>query len=294
MIDNFRETGRPLLAVLADPNSIFIRVLKRFKRRSLYSNIVNDRSATFYTTSISKIDPFVDLNNVKLNYLEGYEDVILDWESPVSPKEKVQLSFYNHFTLRASSIVNNLPLFIALIFFIPIGTLAFLINAGIQTISSSRRIRLHESGLAGIDLSSYRMPFLTDIREAVEDVYGNLNNAQSQEYLPADADDVESVQRGSSAHEESRIANGGTEKPSSSDVRLHGKSHHVEAPVLALTPDQFAMIQTLNSAGWRKYPVHIHKVNHSHAAIIVRTDKASFSEGYVVLRHWLEEEFLTE
>jgi len=270
MIDNFRETGRPLLAVLADPNSIFIRGLRRFRRRSLYTNIVNDLTATFYTTAISKIDPFVDLNNVKLNYLEHYEDVILDGENSVLPKETVPLTFYHQFTHKASNIISNLPLFVAMIFFIPIGTLAFLINSGIQTISSSRRIRLHESGQAGIDLSSYRMPFLTDIREAMEDVYENLNNSQNQEYLSVDIDDVETLQGDSIAHEESSIAKGGTEKSSFSDVPLKGNRHRVEAPILALTSDQFAMIRILDSVGWRKYPVHIHKVRHSHAAIIVR------------------------
>jgi hypothetical protein len=294
MIDNFRDTGRPLLAVLADPNSIFIRGLKRFRRRSLYTNIVNDLTATFYTTSISKIDPFVDLNNVKLNYLEHYEDVILDGENSVLPTEKVQLTFHRQFTHKVSNIISNLPLFVAMIFLIPIGTLAFLINSGIQTISSSRRIRLHESGQAGIDLSSYRMPFLTDIREAVEDVYENLNNFQNQEYLSVDIDDVETLQGDSIAHEESSMAKGGTERSSFSDVPMKANPHHVEAPILALTSDQFAMIRILDSVGWRKHPVHIHKVRHSHAAIIVRMDKPGFSEGYVVLRHWLEEEFLME
>ena len=53
-IDKFRDTGRPILAVLADPNSIFMSGLAKFKRRTLYSNIVNDRSAVYYTTGIAK------------------------------------------------------------------------------------------------------------------------------------------------------------------------------------------------------------------------------------------------
>jgi hypothetical protein len=54
--DNFRDTGKPLLEVLADPESIFIKGLVKFERRTLYTNIVNDRSAVYYTTGISKID----------------------------------------------------------------------------------------------------------------------------------------------------------------------------------------------------------------------------------------------
>lgn len=299
MIDNFRETGRPLLAVLADPKSIFIRGLRKFKQRSLYANIINDRTAPFYTTGIFKIDPFLDLTVVNLNYLEGYNDVILDPVRGFSPKEKTKLNFSSRFTLKTSNLINNLPLFIALIFLIPIGTLAFLVNAAVQTISSSRRIQLHESGQAGIDLSSYRMPFLTDIREVVEDVYENLNNAQSQEYLPVNQDGVRSIQGEFIPRDEPLMVDESTEKLHSSTSEtisgghMNSQFHQMEAPVLALTPEQFAMIQTLDDVGWRKYLVHIHKVRHSHAAILVRSDRQGFSEGYIVLRH-LVEEFLME
>ena len=86
-IDNFRDTGRPLLEVMADQDSIFIKGLTKFQQKALYANIVNDRSAVYYTTGIAKTDPFTHLDRVKLNYLEGYEDVILDPESPVAPLE---------------------------------------------------------------------------------------------------------------------------------------------------------------------------------------------------------------
>lgn len=69
--------------MLADPDSIFIKGLGKFETRTLYANIVNDRSAVFYTTGISKKDPFVNLDQVKLNYLKGYDNVILDPEHPV-------------------------------------------------------------------------------------------------------------------------------------------------------------------------------------------------------------------
>src|SRR6202043_2243333 len=87
LIDNFRETGRPLLAILADQNSKFIKGLMLFKRRTLYANIINDRTAVYYTTAISKHDPFVDMTKVKLNYLEGYGDIILDPKDPHAPPE---------------------------------------------------------------------------------------------------------------------------------------------------------------------------------------------------------------
>ena len=39
----------------------------------------------FYTTGISKIDPFANLSKVKINYVKGYEDVIIDNDGPVAP-----------------------------------------------------------------------------------------------------------------------------------------------------------------------------------------------------------------
>lgn len=296
MLDNFRESGRPILEVMADPKSIFITGLRRFKRHSLYANITNDRTAPFYTTGISKIDPFVDLKAVNVGYLDGYEDVILDPTRPFSRKEKKLLTLYSKLKLDVSFFFSNLHIIVLLILVIPIGTFAFLVYAGIQTIRSSSRIRLHESGQAGIDPSSYRTPFLTDIREAVEDAYGNLNNAQSQEYLSTTPSTTASSEDESSASARPLMANVAAEKPSRSVSASGTPNTDVspkETPTLALTPQQFTMIRNLDMIGWRKYFVHIHKLRHSHAAIIVRRDKADFSEGYVVLRHWLDE-FLME
>ena len=68
-VDKFRDTGRSLLSVLADPESIFIRGLAQFKHRSLYANVVNDRTVTYYTAGISQTDPFVDPDDIKINYI---------------------------------------------------------------------------------------------------------------------------------------------------------------------------------------------------------------------------------
>ncbi|KAL5350038.1 hypothetical protein ACLOAV_005075 [Pseudogymnoascus australis] len=282
-LDDFRDTGRPILEVMADPNSIFIKGLRRFKRHSLYANITNDRTAPFYTTGISKIDPFVDLKAVDVEYLDGYEDIILDPSRPFSPKEKKLLTFYSRLKLDASFFFANLHIFALLALAIPIGTLAFITYAGIQTVLSSCRIRLHESGRAGIDPSSYRTPFLTDIREAVEDAYGNLNNAQAQEYLSAtptsagSSDDEGASRRPLMANKAAEKASCPTSAPGNPNTDVSPKG----PPTLALTPEQFTMIRNLDSVGWRKYFVHIHKLRHSHAAIIVRRDREDFSEGFV-------------
>ncbi|KAI2473178.1 DUF676-domain-containing protein [Annulohypoxylon bovei var. microspora] len=277
-IDDYRGTGRPLLAVLADPESIFISGLKRFKRRTLYANVVNDRSAVFYTTGIAKTDPFSDTSRIKAHYLKGYEDVILDPLNPVSPLVSKGSNGMADFTASSLGFLRRAPLMLALAIFIPIGVAAFLLNSVVQTFRSSRRIRLHESGLAGIRVEDYRLPiWIKDLRGTVEDVYENLNSWQGESYLGASDDEGD---------------DGDLNKAETEILALERRKSHPQFPTLALAPSQFAMVDELDKVGFRKYPVWIHKVRHSHAAIIVRSDTPRFDEGLVVLQHWMKEEFL--
>lgn len=285
-IDKFRDTGRPLLEILADPESIFLKGLAKFERRTLYANIINDRSAVYYTTGIVSTDPFTNPDKVKINYVEGYEDVVLDRHNPVSPLDNTDLNTSQRFMTSAQKTLGNLPLIAAMVIFIPFGVVAFLLNSAVQSVRSNKRIRLHEQGLAGIQPKDYRFPLLINgMREAVEDVYENLNATQSNEYLntPLDSDSEDASASSPLMRERTKSFHGDIVDPEKSDAI---------APTLALAPYQFKMIEALDKVGWRKYPVFIHKVRHSHAAIIVRVDKPSFDEGRVVLKHWLDEEFI--
>jgi hypothetical protein len=287
-IDNFRDTGRPLLAVMADPKSIFMQGLAKFKRRTLYTNILNDRTAVYYTTGISKTDPYTDLTKVKVNYVKGYEPVILDPADPVAalPLDDSKQDFQS----RARAFASTLPFVLGLSFILPIGVVAFIITSAIQTVRSNKRIELHEKGLAGIDIKAYRsMPFIIkEIRNQIEDAYEELNSSQKPSYLPGSPDGAavaaDAKELESDDEDEPAVLEGKRSR------RLSSASQ--ATPTLALTPEQFEMIEGLDSLGWRKYPVWIHKVRHTHAAIIVRMDKPSFSEGEVVLSHWAKEEFL--
>ena len=242
-IDRFRDTGKPLLAVLADPNSIFMSGLARFKRHTLYANITNDRSAVYYTTGISKTDPYTDLSRVNLRFLEGWEDVILDPLNPVSPAPPADPE---PLTASLDKLAKRVPIILALTLFIPIGVVAFLVN------------------------SAQDQAYLLD-----DDDEGDLSDDNHGGATPSGSDGDES--------------DGGR-----AILALERKMSRQEGgafPTLALAPYQFAAVQALERLPWRKYPVWI-KVQHSHAAIIVRMDKPSFDEGRVVLRHWVTEEFL--
>ncbi|KAL8934888.1 MAG: hypothetical protein Q9216_005679 [Gyalolechia sp. 2 TL-2023] len=293
-IDTFRDTNRPILSLLADPDSIFMQALSLFKNRALYANIVNDRSAPFYTTAISATDPFVDLGAVNLRYLDSYSPNILVPEQAVSPKPaQDQLSLYTRLTSGSQNLLMRVPLYTALAALIPIATVAWTINSGIQSFRSNKRIQLHEQG-KGLD--SYRIPLLTNgsntARSAVSGAFRRMNSTQGQDYLPESSDEDLTALNGASvaaaaaAPEEPRTPGGG------SPLELkRTTSRKADFPTLALSDEQFAMIRHLDDVGWTKYGVHIRNHGHTHAAIIVRVEKPGFDEGRVVVRHWVEEEF---
>lgn len=174
---------------------------------------------------------------------------------------------------------------------IPIGSVAFLVNSGVQQVRSQKRIRLHEEGKAGIGLGSYRIPLMVEnARSAMEGAFEDMNARQGQQYLPQVVPDGAGGDQTSNGQQQ----NGHAEKDyriafrTSSDVEGNSTRRN-EFPTLALTAQQLEMVRALDEVGFQKYRVHIHTVRHTHAAIIVR--KPSLDEGKVVVRHWLDEEF---
>lgn len=165
------------------------------------------------------------------------------------------------------------PLMLA-VALVPIGTVAFLCNSVVQTIRSSGRIRQHEKGGASFDVAGYRVPLLIkELRGKVERAYGAISSSQSHHFLATDDhdDDMAPEQR--------------------SFMRRERRQSVASQPTLALTPEQFEMIRSLDTLGWRKYPVWIRNNSHSHAAIIVRMERKTFDEGWVVLRHFVDHDF---
>lgn len=269
-VDSFRDTGRPLLTILADPNSVFIRGLAQFKHRTLYSNIVNDRSVVYYTSCITYKDPFVNIDAVDLQPLPGYDGVLLRPDEPVRPKPRVPLGFWARVRSTGWSTLTAVPLYLLLAVLIPVGSMLFLINSGYQTIRSAQRVRLHESGGANFGIERYRSnPLLEEAQNLEERVFDRLNTNQGQDYLPTPP-----------SEDEERFS-----KSDHSGSKFKGQE---KFPTLALTSDQFYMIEGLDGVGFTKYPVHISKVRHTHAAIIVRTNRWGFDEGKVVVGHWVK------
>lgn len=268
--------------------------LAQFSNRVVYANIINDRSAPYYTTSISTTDPYTNLDAVSINYLPEYAPIIIDPANPVHPRPlEIQPPFFARFASSSQSLLTSIPVFALYSIMIPIGSVVFLINSGVQQVRSQKRIRLHEEGKAGVGLGSYRIPLMVEsARSAMEGAFENMNARQGQQYLPETVSDESRDAEISDGPQQ----DGHTEKKyhsasqTSSDLE-RTSSRRSEFPTLALTPQQFEMVRALDKVGFRKYCVHIHAVRHTHAAIIVRIQKPSFDQGKIVVRHWLDEEF---
>ncbi|KAJ5130410.1 uncharacterized protein N7515_006449 [Penicillium bovifimosum] len=295
LVDSFRDTGRPLLSVMADPDSIFITGLKKFRQRCAYANIVNDQSVPFYTSALSKVDPFRNLEDLNINYVEGYEDVIVDPDLHVLPPlEREHGNTAARIWKKLRSLGIWIPLSLLLVVLVPVASSVFLINAGIQTIRSSKRIRLHELGDNLERFGRYRVPVVANsVEHAVEQAIENVTSTQDPAYLSNSDTEVsdtapEKSRRSSCSNRIENIVDAESASARRSSINADSTHGHT----LALTNDQFSIIESLNSVGFRKYPVHIQKIRHSHAAIIVRADKAGLREGKMVVKHWLDNEFV--
>jgi hypothetical protein len=260
-IDKFRDTGRSLLSILADPNSIFIKGLAQFQQRSLYANVVNDRTVTYYTAGISQTDPFVKPENVKMNYISGYDDVILDGEHPVSSKEPR----------------NNLPR--------PRRPSSSVCPLSPSSPSSSPSAPLSSSQIPPSNHSA--APSASASTKPAKQASISNNTAWATCSTPCAAKQKTCSRTSTTRSNQTTCPPADTESEIDSiDEKKRGLG--MDFPTLALTQDQFGMIEALDHVGFKKHPVYIHNHRHSHAAIIVRIDKKSFDEGRVVIRHWLD------
>lgn len=259
LTDNFRDTGRPLLDILADPGSTFIKGLQRFEKRTIYANIHHDPAVPYYSASFSKSDPFVNLEAVDLHYLADSKDIILDPRRPVTPKHTAppQQGWLQNLSLSEST-RNSLPFYAFAATVLPIGLPVFLANAGYQTYQSAARVKAHETG-DQLDLKRYRLPLFEETQKLQDAAVEGLNNATTEEYLPTPPPEV------------------------STDAA--GEGSEGQWRTLALTPQQFSMVEQLDKVGFTKFACHI-RIRRAHACMIVRSPNSNFEEGKVICDHW--------
>ena len=269
LMDTFRDSGRPLLSILADRTSIFVKGLALFKNKWLYANTTNDRSVPFFTAGISPQDPYIDLEEIDVHPLPDQTDpVILNPTHPVS-KRKSRREPPKNGPWVSEQTRSSLPFYALFFTLMPIAVPTFLLNSVYQTYKSTQRIKLHEDGQAGISLGRYRIPLLEEAQVVQDKMIERINSAQGEEYLPTPPPESAS-----------------TESLAKPTIPRSMEGGSEDFPTLALTEGQFEMIEGLDSLGFEKFHVHIQKHRHTHAAIVVRVDKVGFEEGKVVVGHW--------
>ncbi|KXS96758.1 hypothetical protein AC578_5335 [Pseudocercospora eumusae] len=279
LVDSFRETGRPLLSLLSDPNSIFVKGLAMFKNKWLYANTINDRSVPWYTAAWSRTDPFVELDKIEVHYLDPQPppgEVILKPNTGfVTPKKSPyeDMTYFERLKTFPRRTLSNLPFYILLATLMPIFLPAFLLNSGYQTYQSTQRIAAHTSGKVFQKPERYRVKFLEDAEAVQDTLYERFTTRRREEYLPTPPPER-------------------AETPEGPDLKLSRRESARERchdfKILALTEQQFDMIENLDKLGFEKFPVHIQNVRHTHAAIVVRMPRESFAEGKAVVQHWAE------
>lgn len=226
-IDNFRNTNRPLLSILADKDSVFYKGLSLFPNKVLYANIVNDRSTCFYTSGISRFDPYADLSAISVNYVPGYSPIVVSPDNPVSPsaKEDEKLPVTHRITKTTTGVAAGLPMILIYSLVIPIGIVVFLLNSLVQTFSSKRRIRLHSSDES---LDYHRLPLLVEeMQEAAEGIIEDIHHEMSPQHLPAGSEESVSLSPVSTI-------SGGEWKIPGTDFHEGGQEKQLQASV---TPD---------------------------------------------------------
>jgi hypothetical protein len=283
--DNFRGTGRPLLVIMADPESIFVKGLKLFKNKSIYANTMNDRSVPYWSAYFSRVNPYVDFNRVQVHYLPDQpagERVILDPARPSIPKKskRDELTSVQKWTYIDTRTLKSAQMYMLVGVMLPLVIPLFLLNAGWQTLQSGQRLRHHESG-AAFDLSRYRQKLLEEAHAVRDHISERNMNPKNPGYLPTPPPESSAASISSSDEIPAK------RKPVLElSQRENAREQNSPWPILALTKDQFDIIDGLNSLEIRKWECHIRRVRHTHAAIIVRTSKGSFTEGKVVVAHW--------
>lgn len=179
-----KYNGYPLLYVMSSPSSVFYKALKQFKYRALYANIINDKRTAWWTSGISKNDPFFDVNERnglgRFQFVQGYEPVILNHNSPlfIAPvademdssydeleelrkENEIDPQDYYFLNYWFSKMLRWIAVFINLIIITPLWFIWFIISGIMETCKSTVR--------ATTFARKYSMYFITEVLDISTD-----------------------------------------------------------------------------------------------------------------------------
>jgi len=280
-IDNWAESGRPLLDILAEPGRVFYRALSTFSTVRFYANSVNDITVPYMTAAVEAADPFLDhtFNGIKIEIDEKYAPIICSFEPPTAPKPRPPAPrilskkwFKNFRPPLPPALQFKFPGNVLVIMLLPILFPAFfslaMVRLSLDSRKSRSRLRLLEKD------ESYR--------ERLIHIVGRLERTIEDaaiEYM----DDPGSVQGSSQT-----LLQATEPSSSTSPASSPGPEAHIELYSDVLSPLQHRIVQAINQLpNMKKVLVFIDPVINSHAVIIAR-DVKRFKHhelGQGVLRH---------
>ncbi|KAK9475514.1 putative serine esterase-domain-containing protein [Dipodascopsis tothii] len=312
------QTGRDLfigdggiLPELADPNLDYYKGLQIFQRISLYANVTNDRTVPFFTSFITKYNPFDDLSRNQPLYLQDYSPVIIDLGKTLKRLQKPNPRAWGR---------RDYIFVIVLAIFGPLIIVGAVATITISAQLSERRVRLMKLSERRKSAVTSALNFtdrpLARIRgaiksndegissfsqEIVEDMLDRdlpLTVGSRSRFASNETRDVDSL-----CHEQEslldthvlkaeRFRSEMEDRHSSVDLEASFDVSHIRTlgafESLQLSSEQETMNSHLNRLNWHKYAVQIHKTFHSHAAIVARQNSATLSEGLTVIRHFCD------
>ncbi|BFZ58091.1 hypothetical protein PYCC9005_005149 [Savitreella phatthalungensis] len=243
---------RPLLELMTEPDSAFMKGLAVFETRTCYANIVHDRLVRYYTASISPADPYAHMDKLRLRRLDKYGGVVLDPAAPfeiLAEGEEAEIYKYSVSTrefIFRTVLIAGLPLWLAVYF----------VSAAVSNIKSAWRIRSHRKEHPDTSDRLFAQEMLEEAVAAVG-IDDPTSATSSVTALGSETD----------GHPTKKTT--------------FGK--------LDLSESTRRMIRNLDSLKWNRFQVHIRRTQLSHNAIISRNKESDrFKEGHDVLRHWAD------
>ncbi|KAF9577693.1 hypothetical protein BGW38_006933, partial [Lunasporangiospora selenospora] len=293
-VDDYIQ-GKPLMLVMSEPESIFVKALGRFKRRAAYCNIRNDRSVPFWTASFSDADPFSEFESMDVQYNEVYSSIIESFGpqdlDKLAQREREQEESLKAttFTERASHRLQSVPWrrYAIMGVLVPV-LLPFWIVFAATTISyQGVDSRMRTKGVAETeeDLKRIREKVSTvNLASYNDEDEGNDSDTEVRPRVLTSeiTEDRSTPSRASSDHttievEESR------EEGEEATVS-YSYPHLKKVRQLPLLPVQIEVSRNLNRLEWSKHIIHIDSMN-AHASIVVRAKRFAHDGGVATVQH---------
>jgi hypothetical protein len=151
-----QKFGKALLALMANPNSVFYKGLQYFKYRQLYANAINDKRTAWWTSGISIVDPFVKVNenssldSLEFRYVPSYHPIVIDATSEFIISNKVIKEQDGKHALVPDSVPQSnfwarklkwVTFGVNFLFFAPLWIIWFIFSNIVESLKSYKRIR---------------------------------------------------------------------------------------------------------------------------------------------------------